>query len=211
VALVTGASRGIGRACAIELGNAGCKVVVNYASSPGPAEAVVAEIKAMGSDAIAVKANVGDEAEVEAMFKAAVDAFDHVDVVVNNAGITRDNLVMRMKLEQWREVIEINLTGVFLCTRAAFKLMAKKRKGRIINIASVVGQIGNPGQANYAAAKGGVLGMTRSNAREFASRKVRTSPEEGERASPLNTPRSNELRAGTRHLFPSTTPPTALR
>mmetsp|Transcript_45994 Transcript_45994/g.103896 ORF Transcript_45994/g.103896 Transcript_45994/m.103896 type:complete len:292 (+) Transcript_45994:77-952(+) len=174
VIIVTGASRGIGKACALELGRAGCKVVVNYAGSQGPAEDTVAEIKAMGNgaDAIAVKCNVAVEDEVNNMFKEAVDAFGTVDVIVNNAGITKDTLVMRMKLEQWQDVIDINLTGVFLCSKAAFKVMSKKRKGRIVNMASVVGQIGNPGQANYAAAKGGVLGLTMSNAKEFASRNI---------------------------------------
>jgi len=174
VVLVTGASRGIGAACALELGKAGCKVVVNYAGSKGPAEEVVAQIKAMGgeSDAVAVQANVADEADVIAMFKTAMDTFGRVDVIVNNAGITKDGLVMRMKAEQWQSVIDINLTGVFFCSKEAFKIMAKQRKGRIINMASVVGQIGNPGQANYAAAKGGVLGLTMANAKEFAARKV---------------------------------------
>jgi len=174
VVIVTGASRGIGRACALELGKAGCKVVVNYAGSQGPAEETVEEIKAMGTgaDAIAVKCNVASEEEVNEMFKAAVDEFGTVDVIVNNAGITKDTLVMRMKLDQWQQVIDINLTGVFLCSKAAFKVMSKKRKGRIINMASVVGQIGNPGQANYAAAKGGVLGLTMSNAKEFSSRGI---------------------------------------
>lgn len=174
VVIVTGASRGIGRACALELGQAGCKVVVNYAGSASAAEEVVAEIKSLGggADAIAVKADVSSEDDVNAMFDAAMESFETVDVIVNNAGITRDGLLMRMSLKQWQEVIDINLTGVFLCTKAAFKLMAKKRKGRIINISSVVGQIGNPGQANYAAAKGGVLGMSMANAKEFGKRKV---------------------------------------
>lgn len=112
------------------------------------------------------------EEEVAALFEAALKEFNQVDVLVNNAGITRDTLVMRMTMEQWSSVIDLNLSGVFLCTREAFKTMARKRSGRIINIASIVGQIGNPGQANYAAAKGGVLGMTKANAKEFASRKV---------------------------------------
>jgi len=113
-----------------------------------------------------------DPDQVDAMMKAAVDAFGTIDVLVNNAGITRDTLVMRMKPEMWQEVIDINLTGVFYCTKAFFKVASKKRTGRIINISSVVGQIGNPGQANYAAAKGGVLGLTKANAKEFSSRNI---------------------------------------
>jgi 3-oxoacyl-[acyl-carrier protein] reductase len=134
----------------------------------------VAQIKAMGgdADAIAVQANVGNEDDVIAMIKTTTETFGRLDVIVNNAGITKDGLVMRMKAEQWQSVIDINLTGVFYCSKEAFKVMAKQRKGRIINMSSVVGQIGNPGQANYAAAKGGVLGLTMSNAKEFASRKV---------------------------------------
>mmetsp|Transcript_11433 Transcript_11433/g.20012 ORF Transcript_11433/g.20012 Transcript_11433/m.20012 type:complete len:278 (+) Transcript_11433:103-936(+) len=171
-AIVTGASRGIGKAVALELAGQGCNVVVNYAGSAGAAEEVVKEIEGMGCKAIAVQANIGEEADVDAMFKAATEEFGGVDILVNNAGITRDTLVMRMKKGQFDEVINTNLGGVFLCTKAAFKVMAKARAGRIINIASVVGQIGNPGQANYAAAKGGVLGMTKANAKEFAARGV---------------------------------------
>ena len=114
----------------------------------------------------------GNPDEIKEMFKSAVDAFGTVDVLVNNAGITKDTLVMRMKPSQWQDVIDVNLSGVFYCTQAFFKLAAKKRTGRVINISSVVGQIGNPGQANYAAAKGGVIGLTMSNAKEFAARGV---------------------------------------
>jgi 3-oxoacyl-[acyl-carrier protein] reductase len=172
VILVTGASRGLGKAIALELGKQGQKVVVNYAGSQGAAEEVVEEIKKLGGDAIAVQANCGKIDDINAMFKSATDAFGTVDVLINNAGITQDTLVMRMKPEQWQSVIDINLSGVFYCTQAFFKLAAKKRAGRIINISSVVGQIGNPGQANYAAAKGGVIGLTMSNAKEFSSRGV---------------------------------------
>mmetsp|Transcript_21860 Transcript_21860/g.29745 ORF Transcript_21860/g.29745 Transcript_21860/m.29745 type:complete len:289 (-) Transcript_21860:208-1074(-) len=172
VAIVTGASRGLGAAIALELASSGANVVVNYAASAGPAEEVVEQIKALGMRAIAVKADVSQEDEVTALFKAAMDEFGQVDVLVNNAGITRDGLMMRMKTQQFNDVINLNLGGVFQCTKAAFKAMAKKRSGRIVNIASVVGQIGNPGQANYAAAKGGVLGMTKANAKEFSTRGV---------------------------------------
>lgn len=172
VCLVTGASRGLGRAIALDLGREGCKVVVNYAASEGPAQEVVEEIKKLGGDAIAVKANCADPDEIAAMFKTAVDAYGTVDVLINNAGITKDTLVARMKKDQWQDVIDVNLSGVFFCTQQFFKVASKKRTGRIINISSVVGQIGNPGQANYAAAKGGVIGMSMSNAKEFAARNV---------------------------------------
>mmetsp|Transcript_12479 Transcript_12479/g.15647 ORF Transcript_12479/g.15647 Transcript_12479/m.15647 type:complete len:290 (-) Transcript_12479:167-1036(-) len=172
VCLVTGSSRGLGAAIALELGKAGQKVIVNYAASEGPALEVVEQIKAAGGDAVAIKANCGDPDSIAEMFKEGVEAFGTVDVLINNAGITDDTLVMRMKPAQWQGVIDINLSGVFYCTKEFFKLAAKKRKGKIINIASVVGQIGNPGQANYAAAKGGVIGMARSNAKEFAARGV---------------------------------------
>jgi 3-oxoacyl-[acyl-carrier protein] reductase len=172
VAIVTGASRGIGQATALALAAQGASVVVNYASSSGAADAVVTKIQALGSQAIAVKADVSQEAEVEAMFAATIAAFGRVDVLVNNAGITRDTLLLRMKLEDWQAVIDLNLTGVFLCTRAASKIMLKQKSGRIINITSVAGQMGNPGQANYSAAKAGVIGFTRTVARELASRGI---------------------------------------
>jgi len=172
VAVVTGSSRGIGKAIALSLASSGCNVVVNYAASAAAAEAVVDEIKAMGVDAIAVKADCSNVDEVKDLFKQAKDKFGKVDVVVNNAGITRDTLVMRMKPSQWHDVINTNLTGVFFCLQEASKLMLKQRAGRIINISSVVGLIGNPGQANYAAAKAGVIGMTMATAKEFASRGV---------------------------------------
>jgi 3-oxoacyl-[acyl-carrier protein] reductase len=172
VAIVTGASRGIGQATALALAAQGASVVVNYASSSAAADAVVAKITAMGSQAIAVKADVSQEAEVEAMFAQAIAQFGRVDVLVNNAGITRDTLLLRMKLEDWQAVIDLNLTGVFLCTRAASKIMLKQKSGRIINITSVAGQMGNPGQSNYSAAKAGVIGFTRTVARELASRGI---------------------------------------
>jgi 3-oxoacyl-[acyl-carrier protein] reductase len=172
VALVTGASRGIGAAIAKELANAGATVVVNYASSPAAAEAVVGEISAAGGKAWAHQANVADEEQVESLIKAVLEKEGRLDVLVNNAGITRDGLLMRMKSGDWQSVIDLNLTGVFLCTRAVSRSMLKARSGRIINITSVVGLMGNPGQANYSAAKAGVIGLTRSSAAEFASRGV---------------------------------------
>ncbi|MFO7629087.1 MAG: 3-oxoacyl-[acyl-carrier-protein] reductase [Prochlorococcaceae cyanobacterium] len=172
VALVTGASRGIGAAIAKELAAAGATVVINYASSPEAAEAVVAEITAAGGKAWAQRANVADEEQVEAMVKAVLEREGRLDVLVNNAGITRDGLLMRMKTADWQSVIDLNLTGVFLCTRAVSRTMLKARAGRIINITSVVALMGNPGQANYSAAKAGLIGLTRSSAAEFASRGV---------------------------------------
>ena len=172
VALVTGASRGIGASIARELAQAGAKVVVNYASSPAAAEAVVAEIQAAGGQAWAHQANVAEEEQGEAMVKAVLEKEGRLDVLVNNAGITRDGLLMRMKSADWQSVIDLNLSGVFLCTRAVSRAMLKARSGRIINITSVVGLMGNPGQANYSAAKAGVIGLTRSSAAEFASRGV---------------------------------------
>lgn len=172
VAIVTGASRGIGRAIALALASEGARVVVNYASSSTAADAVVTEIKAMGSEAIALQADVSQADQVDALIKAALDQWGRIDVLVNNAGITRDTLLLRMKPEDWQAVIDLNLTGVFLCTRAVSKLMLKQRSGRIINITSVAGQMGNPGQANYSAAKAGVIGFTKTVAKELASRGV---------------------------------------
>ncbi|MGB3239044.1 MAG: 3-oxoacyl-[acyl-carrier-protein] reductase [Geitlerinemataceae cyanobacterium] len=172
VAIVTGASRGIGRAIALALASEGANVVVNYASSSAAADAVVSEIAQMGSSAIAVKADVSQVEEVDAMLSEVAQKWGRVDVLVNNAGITRDTLLLRMKPEDWKAVIDLNLTGVFLCTRAVSKMMLKQKSGRIINIASVAGQMGNPGQANYSAAKAGVIGFTKTIAKEVASRGI---------------------------------------
>ncbi|MEM7772124.1 MAG: 3-oxoacyl-[acyl-carrier-protein] reductase [Cyanobacteria bacterium P01_A01_bin.37] len=172
VALVTGASRGIGRAIALTLAASGAKVVVNYASSAQAAEEVVAEIQHMGTEAIALKADVSKAEEIDALFQAVMEKWGRIDVLVNNAGITRDTLLLRMKLDDWQRVIDLNLTGVFLCTRSASKIMLKQKSGRIINIASVSGLMGNPGQANYSAAKAGVVGFTKTVAKELAPRGV---------------------------------------
>ncbi|KAK6116580.1 hypothetical protein DH2020_049686 [Rehmannia glutinosa] len=190
VVVITGASRGIGKAVALALGKSGCKVLVNYARSSKEAEEVCKEIEASGGEAITFGGDVSKEADVEAMIKTAVDAWGTIDVMINNAGITRDGLLMRMKTPQWQEVIDLNLTGVFLCTQAAAKVMMKKKKvslfhlyystslsllavlGRIINIASVVGLVGNVGQANYSAAKAGVIGFTKTVAKEYSSRNI---------------------------------------
>ena len=172
VAIVTGASRGIGRAIALQLASQGAKVVVNYASSSTAADEVVAEITAAGGEAIALQADVSQENQVDTLIKTTLEKFQRVDILVNNAGITRDTLLLRMKLEEWQAVIDLNLTGVFLCTKVVSKIMLKQRSGRIINIASVAGQMGNPGQANYSAAKAGVIGFTKTVAKELSSRGI---------------------------------------
>lgn len=172
VAIVTGASRGIGRAIALQLASQGAKVVVNYASSSAAAEEVVTEITANGGEALALKADVSQADQVDTLINTTLEKFKRVDILVNNAGITRDTLLLRMKLEEWQAVIDLNLTGVFLCTKLVSKIMLKQRYGRIINIASVAGQMGNPGQANYSAAKAGVIGFTKTVAKELASRGI---------------------------------------
>ena len=172
VAIITGSSRGIGKAAAMAIAAEGAKVVINYARSSGAADEVVAAIKENGGEAIALQADVSQADQVDAMIKATMDAFGRIDVLVNNAGITRDTLLLRMKPEDWQAVIDLNLTGVFLCTRAVSKIMLKQRSGRIINISSVAGLMGNPGQANYSAAKAGVIGFTKTIAKELAPRGV---------------------------------------
>ncbi|WP_431807318.1 3-oxoacyl-[acyl-carrier-protein] reductase [Lysinibacillus sphaericus] len=172
VAVVTGASRGIGRAIALKLADEGAKVVVNYSGSQAKAEEVVATIQANGGEAIAVQASVSKTEEVTALMDAAVKTFGALDILVNNAGITRDNLLMRMKEEEWDDVLDTNLKGVFLCTKAVTRQMMKQRAGRIINISSIVGVAGNAGQANYVAAKAGVIGLTKTTAKELASRNI---------------------------------------
>ncbi|HAR4866363.1 TPA: 3-oxoacyl-[acyl-carrier-protein] reductase [Staphylococcus aureus] len=171
-ALVTGASRGIGRSIALQLAEEGYNVAVNYAGSKEKAEAVVEEIKAKGVDSFAIQANVADADEVKAMIKEVVSQFGSLDVLVNNAGITRDNLLMRMKEQEWDDVIDTNLKGVFNCIQKATPQMLRQRSGAIINLSSVVGALGNPGQANYVATKAGVIGLTKSAARELASRGI---------------------------------------
>ena len=172
VALITGSSRGIGKATALALADVGAKIVVNYARSSHAAEEVVSEIVTNGGEAIALQADVSKADEVDAMVKATMDKFNRIDVLVNNAGITRDTLLLRMKPEDWQAVIDLNLTGVFLCTRAVSKIMLKQRSGRIINVSSVAGLMGNPGQANYSAAKAGVIGFTKTIAKELAPRGI---------------------------------------
>ncbi|MEM9213458.1 MAG: 3-oxoacyl-[acyl-carrier-protein] reductase [Cyanobacteria bacterium P01_F01_bin.150] len=172
VAVITGASRGIGRTTALTMAAEGARVVVNYARSSQAAEEVVAEIEKMGAEAIALQADVSQSDQVDAFFKAILEKWGRVDVLVNNAGITRDTLLMRMKQDDWQAVLDLNLTGVFLCIKAVTKTMLKQRSGRIINVASVSGLMGNPGQANYSAAKAGVIGLTKTVAKEMASRGI---------------------------------------
>ncbi len=171
-ALITGASRGIGRAVALALAEAGAEVVVNYSSSADAAKEMVKTITSNGGSAYAIKANVAEEDAVDRLIKTVLERSSSLDILINNAGITRDGLLMRMKTEDWQAVVNLNLTGVFLCTRAVARTMLKQKSGRIINITSVVGLMGNAGQANYAAAKAGVVGLTKSTAKEFASRGI---------------------------------------
>lgn len=172
VALVTGASRGIGRAVALQLAKSGAKIAVNYAGNQAAAEEVKQLIEENGGEAILVQADISSSESVDAMVSAVMDAFGRIDILVNNAGITRDTLLMRMKEADWNAVIQTNLTGVFYVTKAVSKIMMKQRSGRIVNMSSVVGLMGNAGQANYAAAKAGVIGFTKSMAKELAARNI---------------------------------------
>ena len=171
VALVTGGSRGIGRAIALELAAQGASVAL-CARNVAAARQVEEEIIAQGGKALAQEANVGDAAQVDALIKAVLDGLGGLDILVNNAGITRDNLLMRMKEEDWDAVMEVNLKGAFNCCKAAVRTMLKARAGRIINISSVVGLMGNAGQVSYAATKAGLIGLTKTLARELASRNI---------------------------------------
>ncbi|HEY3379525.1 MAG TPA: 3-oxoacyl-[acyl-carrier-protein] reductase [Armatimonadota bacterium] len=173
VALVTGSRRGLGKSIAMHLAEAGADIVINDIT-PGQeeAEATAAEIRAMGRRAIAICGDVSKSAEATQLIEQAWAEMGKIDILVNNAGITRDNLLIRMSDDEWESVININLSGAFYCTRAAAKRMMKARYGRIINIASVIGLMGNAGQTNYAASKAGIIGMTKSNAKELAARNI---------------------------------------
>ena len=171
VAVITGASRGIGRAIALKLSAAGAAVVVTATTVEG-AKRTADEIVASGGQALALKVDVSVASEVEALFKEAVSAFGRLDILVNNAGITKDGLLLRMKEADWDAVMDVNLKGAFNCTREAAKLMSKARYGRIVNVSSVVGEMGNPGQANYCASKAGMIGLTKSVSKELARRNV---------------------------------------
>lgn len=172
IALVTGASRGIGAAIAKHLGKEGATVIVNYSGSKEAADSVVNEITAMGCVAESYQCNVADANEVKAMIDYVVEKYKRIDILVNNAGITRDGLLMRMSDEDFSKVIDVNLTGTFNCVRAATRYMLKQKSGRIINMSSVVGVAGNAGQVNYSASKAGVIGITKSTAKELASRGI---------------------------------------
>ena len=172
VALVTGGSRGIGRAISLALAAAGATVVVNYRGNAAAADETIAAISAAGGKAIAIQADVANGDDVKRLFSEVSSAYGRLDILVNNAGITRDTLMMRMKDEDWDAVLDTNLKSQFLTTRAAISTMVRARYGRIINITSVVGLMGNAGQANYAAAKAGIIGFTKSVAREIGSRSI---------------------------------------
>jgi len=172
IALITGASRGIGKDIALELSRLGAEVFINYSSSDEKAEEVVNLIKNSGGKAQKLKFDVSKEDSVSLAFEEIIKINGTIDILINNAGITRDGLLMRMKSEQWDDVLNTILKGVFLCTKYASKFMMKRRSGNIVNISSVVGLIGNPGQANYSAAKAGVIGFTKTCAKEFASRGI---------------------------------------
>lgn len=173
VALITGASRGIGKACAIELAKAGLDVIVNYAGNDEAAQKTVEEIEALGVKAVKKKCNVADKDAVEAMIKEIMDEFGRIDVLVNNAGITRDGLFMRMNDTQWLDVINTNLNSAYFVTNPVAKIMIKQRSGAIVNMASISGIYGNAGQANYSTAKAGLIGFTKALAKELASRNIR--------------------------------------
>ena len=171
-AVVTGGSRGLGRAVCLELARGGANVAFCYAGNEAAARETARDIEALGAKALAVRCDVADAAQVDALVKTAVEAFGRIDILVNNAGITRDNLLMRMSEADFDAVIDANLKGAFLCMKAVSRLMLKQRYGRIVNLSSVVGLRGNAGQVNYAASKAGVIGMTKSLAKELASRGV---------------------------------------
>ncbi|MBI4283204.1 MAG: 3-oxoacyl-ACP reductase FabG [Chloroflexi bacterium] len=172
VAIVTGSSRGIGRAIALKLAEVGANVVVNGASEASPIDSVAQEIRAMNRQSLGILADVSLSPDADRLVAATVAAYGRVDILVNNAGITRDQLLLRMSDEDWDKVITVNLKSVFLCSKAVLRHMLKQRWGRIINITSIIGMIGNPGQANYASAKAGIIGFTRSVAKEVASRGI---------------------------------------
>ncbi len=170
--IVTGGSRGIGRAIALDFAKSGANVVVNYNSNAEKAEGVVKEVEALGAKGLAVQCDVSKQEDVDTLLKSAVDTFGKVDILVNNAGITKDTLILRMKEDDWDRVLDTNLKGTFMTTKVIGKYMLKKKQGRIVNITSVVGIMGNAGQSNYAASKAGVIGFTKSIAKEFASRGI---------------------------------------
>ena len=172
VALVTGSSRGIGRAVAIELARRGADLAINYSGNAEAAEDTATQVREAGARAMAVKADVAAQEQVDAMIKKILDEMGRLDILVNNAGITRDNLLPRLREDDWDAVMDVNLKGAYNCARGVMRPMLKAKWGRIVNISSVVGLAGNPGQANYAAAKAGLIGFTKSLAREIGSRNI---------------------------------------
>ncbi len=173
LAIVTGGSRGIGRAISIRLAEEGATVIINYLTHQDSARETLREIEASGGKAEVLRFDVSSFEEVQQVFKGVLDEYKRIDILVNNSGITRDNLFVRMKEVDWSRVLEVNLSGSFNCCRAAVKAMMKQRNGKIVNISSVAGQIGNPGQVNYSASKAGLIGLTKSLAKELASRNIR--------------------------------------
>lgn len=172
VAIVTGASRGIGKEIALTLARAGARIVINYKQNSEQAEEVATEIRELGQEALVIKADVSKAEDVELLVKTTLEHFGKIDFLINNAAVTKDNLIMRMKEEDWEQVMDTNLKSIFLLTKAISRPMLKQKEGRIVNITSVVGLIGNAGQSNYSAAKAGMIGFTKSIAREFASRGI---------------------------------------
>lgn len=171
-AIITGAGRGIGKAIALKLGNMGANIVLNGTPASDSVDATAEEFKAAGINVVITKGDVSNPEDVENMVKTAVDTFGRVDILVNNAGITRDMLMLKMSEKDWDDVLDINLKGAFLCTKAVSKIMLKQKSGKIINITSVAGVMGNAGQANYSASKAGLIGLTKSTAKEFASKGI---------------------------------------
>lgn len=205
VALVTGSSRGIGAAIALKLASLGADLVINYVgeSEEAAAAEVGEEVKAKGSKALAIEADVTDEVQVKSMIEEVMEKWEKVDVLVNNAGITRDALALRMKSSDWNSVIQVNLTGAFYCAQAVLKSMMKARSGSIVNIASIVGLRGNAGQANYAASKAGLIALTKSLAKEVGPRGIRVNAvAPGFIETPMTKQLSGEVRERAREMIP---------
>lgn len=202
IAIITGSGGGIGRTIALELVQQGASIVVNDILEEA-ANAVAAEVEELGREALVSVASVTDAEQVQAMVSKALDKWGHIDILVNNAGITRDGLLVRMKDEQWDVVLDVNLKGAFICTRAVAKPLMKARYGRIINIASVAGVMGNPGQANYAASKGGLIALTKTTAKELAGRGINCNAvAPGFIETPMTEQLSEEVREGWLSLIP---------
>ncbi len=198
VAIVTGSARGIGQAIALKLAEVGATVVVNDLGEPEPLESVAAEIRAMNRESLAVIADVSSPADVARLVETATSTYGRVDILVNNAGITRDQLVLRMSDEDWDTVLNVDLKSAFLCTRAVLRQMLKQHWGRIISIASITGEVGNVGQANYASAKAGIIGFTRSVAKEVASRGITAN---AIAPGAIDTPMTQQLSENQRQEF----------